>query len=224
MPQFIPGRNLSERFFWEAVQPILSTTLDRPYAACFLGPGSDVQGYDDEISTDHGWGPRVQILHLGDVAEVEAIEERLPESFLGFSLGWSAPYYRPVEFWTMDGFLQKTLGPAIPSEKDPLAWLIVTQQELRSVTRPNIFHDEVGFAQRVSHLKWFPVDIARYLMASLWRRIGQEEHLTGRAGQVGDEKRRKGHCQPCRPGSDADLLSLGRGLCSLSEVVWDRFQ
>ena len=35
--------------------------------------------------------------------------------------------------------------------------------------------------------KYYPRDVWLYLMASGWNRIGQEEHLMGRAGLAGDE-------------------------------------
>ncbi|HRJ45428.1 MAG TPA: DUF4037 domain-containing protein, partial [Caldilineaceae bacterium] len=34
---------------------------------------------------------------------------------------------------------------------------------------------------------WYPQDVWLYLLAAGWARIGQEEHLMGRAGLVGDE-------------------------------------
>ncbi len=35
--------------------------------------------------------------------------------------------------------------------------------------------------------EYYPQDVWLYLLATAWTRIGQEEHLMGRAGQVGDE-------------------------------------
>jgi hypothetical protein len=36
-------------------------------------------------------------------------------------------------------------------------------------------------------LAWYPHDVWLYQLAAGWTRIGQEEHLMGRAGQVGDD-------------------------------------
>ena len=36
-------------------------------------------------------------------------------------------------------------------------------------------------------LVWYPTDLWRYLLAAGWTRLGEEEHLMGRAGHAGDE-------------------------------------
>ena len=60
---FIPGLELSRRFYWEAVRPVLDGLWPGlPHAAALIGAGSETLGFDDEMSTDHGWGPRLQLL------------------------------------------------------------------------------------------------------------------------------------------------------------------
>ncbi len=60
MPEFIPGLQLSQAFYWEAVRPILDAHFPNlPHAAALLGYGSDVIGLDTPVSRDHGWGPRL---------------------------------------------------------------------------------------------------------------------------------------------------------------------
>lgn len=55
MPDFIPGLQLSEAFYREAVRPILDAAFPGlVYAAALIGNGSDVLGYDTPRSTDHG--------------------------------------------------------------------------------------------------------------------------------------------------------------------------
>ncbi|MBO5670086.1 MAG: hypothetical protein J6S41_00925, partial [Clostridia bacterium] len=59
MPEFIKGRDLCRDFFREIARPILDEHFPcLQYSAGLLGYGSDILGYDDEISTDHMWGPR----------------------------------------------------------------------------------------------------------------------------------------------------------------------
>src|SRR6478735_1391471 len=59
---FVPGAELSRRFHDEAVQPVLSATFPGvPHSAALLGRGSEVLGFDDEMSTDHDWKPRALI-------------------------------------------------------------------------------------------------------------------------------------------------------------------
>jgi hypothetical protein len=79
---FIPGIELARAFYVEVVAPLVG---DVPHAAALLGTGSDVLGFDTERSTDHGWGPRLQLfVEREDVESVaRLIEERLPEEFRG---------------------------------------------------------------------------------------------------------------------------------------------
>ncbi len=67
---FIPGLELAGAFFAEVVRPLLAEAFPQlPHAAALLGSGSEVLGYDSARSTDHNWGPRLQIfLAPGDAA------------------------------------------------------------------------------------------------------------------------------------------------------------
>lgn len=58
-PPFVPGLELAERLYSEAVRPLLGRFApDVPYAAGLIGSGSDVLGLDTERSMDHDWWPR----------------------------------------------------------------------------------------------------------------------------------------------------------------------
>ena len=62
MSDFIPGLRLSAEFFREAVAPILAAEYQGvPYSAALIGSGSEVFGFDTEMSSDHHWGPRVML-------------------------------------------------------------------------------------------------------------------------------------------------------------------
>jgi hypothetical protein len=65
-PPFIPGLELSRLFYQEVVKPILDDNFSGlRYASALIGTGSEVLGFDTEMSTDHHWGPRLQ-LFLGE--------------------------------------------------------------------------------------------------------------------------------------------------------------
>ena len=65
MPVFVPGLELSRRFFHELVCPLLTGAFPGLcYAAALLGPGSEVLSFDTELSVDHDWGPCLLILRL----------------------------------------------------------------------------------------------------------------------------------------------------------------
>lgn len=90
--------------------------VDRPHAACLLGEGSEVLGYDQLRSTEHQWGPRLQILVApADVHPVAAaVDAGLPERFHG----WPVRFYslsaggiqHHVEVMTLDSWLTTQPG------------------------------------------------------------------------------------------------------------------
>ncbi|SBW17890.1 hypothetical protein FDG2_0415 [Candidatus Protofrankia californiensis] len=86
----VSGRDLSRRFYERAVRPLVSGV---PHAAALLGEGSEVLGFDDEISTDHDFGPRVQLFVPPgfDATPIDAALRGLPARFDGFPVvaaGW----------------------------------------------------------------------------------------------------------------------------------------
>lgn len=97
----VSGQELSRRFHAEVVHPVVVAVLgDQPYAAAMLGDGSDVLGYDDDVSTDHDFGPRVQLVVPATVEPEPLLDALagLPSSYAGYpvlygstsaSNGWS---------------------------------------------------------------------------------------------------------------------------------------
>jgi len=56
----VNGIELARRLWADAVEPILSRRFpELDVAAALLGYGSEVLGFDDEVSQDHQWGPRL---------------------------------------------------------------------------------------------------------------------------------------------------------------------
>jgi len=204
---FVPGAELGHRFYTEVVRPLLDEAFPGlPHAAGHIGDGSDVLGHDTAMSRDHDWGPAVILfLRDGEAGRAPAIrgllDHRLPPSFLGHPTRFDAhpgdpgsdvmtaggPRHR-VLITTVRAFAQRQLNwdPA-----DPLTaadWLSFPTQQLLSVTAGRVHHDGVGeLAALRGRLGWYPPDVWRYLLAAGWTRLGQEEHLMGRAGYAGDE-------------------------------------
>jgi Domain of unknown function (DUF4037) len=158
-----------------------------------LGAGSEILGLDTQRSTDHGWGPRMQLFVAGDdvVRLSRAIDEGLPDQFYGWPtrFGWDAvPVSHHVVVTTLGQWLTSRLGFDPRSGVSKKDWLATPQQVLLEVTRGAVFHDDSGelTAARAA-LKWYPDDVWLWLLACQWRRIDQEEPFIGRTAEVGDE-------------------------------------
>lgn len=210
MPPFVPGLELSRRFYWEAVRPILDDGFPGLFhAAAHIGPGSDVLGFDTEMSTDHGWGPSVTIfLRPDEISRANAISDflgrRLPHVFYGYpvdaepiadepgvfvmALRSEGPVRHRVAIVTLREYILEQLRYDISLPLSPPEWLCLPSQSLRALTTGAAHHD--GLAELTAlraRLAWYPRDVWFYLLASGWQRISQEEHLMPRAGFVGDE-------------------------------------
>lgn len=140
------GRELARVFYFEVVSNLVSVS----HSACLLGEGSDVLGYDDARSTDHEWGPRVQIFTgPGDVeATLRDIGRGLPGEFHGFETRWfslaSGAIDHHVEVTTFDEWIVRQLSVDPRTELDAATWLGLSQQQLLQVTEGSVFHDDLG--------------------------------------------------------------------------------
>jgi hypothetical protein len=120
----------------------------------------------------------------------EGLRKYLPDQFQGFPVQWlinGPSNYRCVEIFTLRDFFRKHLGFDIRDEIEPADWFTFAEQKLRALTGGAIFWDAIGLETSRERFRYYPRDIWLYLLASGWTRIGQEEHLMGRAGSAGDE-------------------------------------
>jgi hypothetical protein len=211
MPEFIPGLALAESFYTEAVRTILMADFPAlVYSAGLIGSGSEVLGFDTEMSADHHWGPRLMMfLHEEDLARLgaeisKALSLKLPRRFNGYPTSYSSPDLHDkgvqqldydnegpikhrVELLTIAGYWSFYLGFDISKEISAADWLTFPEQKLRTLTGGRIFHDQVGLQDMQARFHYYPHEVWLYLLASCWSRIEQDEHLMGRAGSVGDE-------------------------------------
>ncbi len=187
---FVSGRELSRAFYREAIAPLLGAV---PHAAGLWGYGSDVLGYDTARSTDHGWGPRLQVFVEPDQeSEVrERIDRGLPGTFHGLPtrFGWDAvPEQHHVTVTSSGAWLTRHLGFDPRTAVTDLDWLTTPQQLLLEITSGPVHVDPRGELRSIqTRLAGYPEQVRRWLLACQWRRIGQEEAFVGRAAEVGDE-------------------------------------
>jgi Domain of unknown function (DUF4037) len=199
-PQFIPGLKLARDFYAAEVRPLLSAGFPRlPYAAALLGPGSEVTGFDTQRSTDHDWGPRLQILladgNADEAAPVAALlADGLPASFRGYPVRFpvtrepdGAARHR-VEVAGTGDWLTTLLGFDPRRGLHLLDWLATPTQLLAEFTAGAVFHDPSGELTRArENAAWYPPDVWRYVLGCQWQRISQEEAFPGRCAEAGDE-------------------------------------
>jgi len=206
---FMKGLDLSQVFYEEAVRPLLESEFpDLTYSAGHLGAGSDVLGFDTEQSIDHDWGPKL-LIFLGE-KDYEKHQEslhtflghNLPTEIRGFPINFGVhedgtivmqlsddrPLNHGVKIVTIKDYFERYLTVNPLEKMNPIDWVILPEQRLRSIAQGRIFHDGLGHLQSIlEKLSYYPNDVWLYLLSAQWQRIAQEEAFMGRCGQVGDE-------------------------------------
>ncbi|MFC8567965.1 DUF4037 domain-containing protein [Streptomyces sp. NPDC057245] len=207
-PSFVPGLELSRRYYREAVRPLLDAQAPGiAHSAARLGGGSEVLGFDTARSADHEWGPRLQLFLRPQDAERgteirQLLAERLPKTFLGLPTHFAetadpgvrvmrvtdGPVHHRVEITDTAGWFTRQLGFDPGRGVTVADWLATPAQRLAEVTAGAVFHDGLGrLVPARASLDWYPHDVWLHLLACQWRRISQEEAFVGRCGEVGDE-------------------------------------
>jgi hypothetical protein len=184
--EFVSGLALSRQLYQRHVRPVLNERFgELAHAAALLGRGSEVLGFDDEMSADHDWGSRVLLFlrrddrarHGDDLQRVLRLE--LPANFEGHAVN--------VEIHTVRDYLMDKLAVDLDSELEARDWLTFPEHGLRMFTAGEVFHDDVGLQAARGRLAYYPRDVWLYLLMTGWWRLHPEGNLVGRAGSVGDE-------------------------------------
>lgn len=212
MPNFIPGIKLNEMFYEEIVGPLMEKYFPNlPYSAALVGVGSDVLGYDSEISTDHNWGPRMQLFFRKQdfdrwVPYVDKmLRKNLPYTFKGFSTNFTPenpqhylkqqPKYikrgevnHLIQFYTIQSFLQHYLYFDRDKNIRLKDWLTFPEQSLLDITSGRVYFDGLKeFNKMRAKFAYYPKDIWLYAIKAQWGKIGDELSHQARSGQEGDE-------------------------------------
>ncbi len=211
MPEFIPGIELGEAYYHEAVRPILEEKFPGlVYTAAYTGWGSDVLGFDTPTSRDHLWGPRM-VLFLAEEgfadsshAIDQALRANLPYTFRGYSTHFGepdeadngvrlaqaidhGPVAHLIELRTIEKYWRQELDVSPFADPDPADWLTFQEHRLLSLTAGKVFHDGLGLEEVRARFAYYPRDVWYYQLAAQWALISQEEAFVGRTSQVGDE-------------------------------------
>ena len=213
MPQFVKGLLLNESFCTSIVAPIINEGFPNlAYSAGRIGRGSDVLGFDTSMSTDHDWGPQIEVFlseadYISRSSALSAyLDSHLPRCFQGYPVGFTAPdifdnntqcmdnsgadgrLRHRVSIHTVKSFLERHLGVNLGSSLSSLDWLSLSEQGLLEVTGGQVFHDCLPeLSQARSVLSYYPKDVWLFRLAAQWHRLGQEEPFVGRCGVVDDD-------------------------------------
>lgn len=170
------GLELAEKYFEEVGKPMLLEKYPQYYermAVGLVGQGSECFGFDDEISTDHDFGPSFCIwLNEQDFQEaglkINMDYDQLPKEFMGV----------PARVASTNGggrvgvhetgtFYQSFIG----SRKVPeslLEWLYIPEGYLATATNGKVFVDNLGefSAIRGKLLEFYPEDVRKKKIAA----------------------------------------------------------
>lgn len=191
MPEFLPGIELAHNFYRDVVAPMLG---DVAHSAALLGEGSEVLGFDSARSTDHSWGPRLQLFVEPRLVERvgRQINQGLPDQYAG----WPVQFYswqtkrveHHIEVLTIEEWLRAQLGFDPRADVPVAAWLTTSQQTLLEMTGGAVFHDGLMALEAVRNsLQWYPTDVWLWLMACQWSLVAKAEAWVGRTAEAGDE-------------------------------------
>lgn len=205
---FIPGIELNRDYYSEIIKPLLEKQFpELKYSAALIGYGSDVLGLDNKTSMDHNWGPRCvlfidkQNYHLKEEIDI-FLKYNLPFEFRSFSTNYSDPRYDQtqkmiftksypinhlIDIYEVEEYFQSQLSVKNLDNVSLLEWLTFNDQILIELTSGEIFYDGLQKLTKLQeNLRFYPTDILRLKLASLWLSISNEEAFIGRCIELND--------------------------------------
>ena len=177
------GLELARRYYSEVVLPAFIERAPGKVDSMnfgLAGPGSECYGYDDEISRDHDWGPRVCIwipenLYKRQSGNLQTIYDGLNHGFLGFD-----PVKRLDNRIRKDGILStaRFYGNYLGSDRPPETlrdWLLMPEEALSLCSNGEVFREGSGdfMTMREVLLSYFPRDIRLKKIASRCKAAAQ---------------------------------------------------
>jgi len=162
------GTAISLDFIECVLLPELKASLPEDFdrlAVAIVGTGSDVLGLDDEISRDHHWGPRANVLYLREDAGrlrrrlAAVLVEKLPREFRGYEVSVNIGNLTGVCSTAIEDFFERFLQTDQLPTRD-LDWLKFCEVDLFHVTAGLVVHDGPGeFTRRRQALAYYPDNV-----------------------------------------------------------------
>ena len=172
------GLELAEQLYREKVRDALAAEFPEHVsriAVGLAGPGSECFGYDDAISRDHDFAPRL-CLWLTE-ADARAIGQRLQARYNAWTAEFDAvtpmAADRSGAVAIGDWYRRFTGCPGVPPAA--IAWLRVPEHLLAAATNGKVFRDDLGefSAIRETLLAGYPPDVLRKRLAARLFTMGQ---------------------------------------------------
>jgi hypothetical protein len=191
----VSGAALSRLYYDEVVGPAIAARWPGlPHAAGRLGSGSEVLGFDDDMSRDHDFGLRVNLLvPPGVTRQIEAhLDAVLPDAFDGyptrFATTWDPQVRHRVQVDDVRTFVASRTGISVAEPLSVPDWLSLTGEAVLEVTAGPVFADTAGdLSSARRRLAWYPDDLWAYVVATDWARMAQELPFVGRTADRGDD-------------------------------------
>jgi hypothetical protein len=162
------GLELSQKYYENLMVPIIKNNFSKyqgRIAAGLVGSGSECYGFDDDISTDHDWGPGF-CLWLTDEdyqvigSELQNVYNELPKTFMGYQRIISAHGNNRTGVFRIGDFYKRYTGKsdASFSLND---WLNIPEHFFAEVTNGKVFEDMYGEFSRIRDTisKYYPEDV-----------------------------------------------------------------
>lgn len=177
------GLELSHRYYEEVCRPAVEASFHQyidKMAFGLVGDGSECYGFDDEISQDHDFGPRILIWlsQSGFNAfgkELQRLLANLPKTFSGYEGVNTSQYGEGREgVFTINGFFKKFTGLDHPPSTIQ-EWRIIPEVNLSLATNGEIFTDPLGefTGYRNILLAGYPEDVRLKMMAARCMKMAQ---------------------------------------------------
>ena len=193
------GIELSKKFFFEAGLPLLQERypglVDRVAAGLVAGGfdsgcGSEIGGFDDELSRDHNWGPRFFLFMTEQDKQEKGeevqkyLDENLSAEFAGFGSTATTLPKKPVYIQTPEENLKGVLYLDGPPGSD-VEWITIPEVWLFEYTIGAVFYEPQPLVSPVrNQFAYYPDDV-------WFKRLSYAFFMLHLAGNVNRSLRRK---------------------------------
>lgn len=142
----------SHKFFEQIVRPFLKEHFPQEFdqMTCgIFGYGSECLGIDDNISRDHHWGIRIDILMPDEMFRTRSkeiltkLENKMPNTFAGFPLRQAHVKGTGVAIESVETFLHRTIG-LIDVPNNYHEWLDMPEEDIIHVINGKIWHSPLN--------------------------------------------------------------------------------